>query len=336
MPNRCAKHNRQICLECRYNTCDHGKNKYSCKACNPHLTCRHEKNRKSCKVCSPENFCEHGRCGYTCKDCKGPGICEHGKRKNICTLCGGISICQHGNYKYCCKDCEGPGICQHGIQKSLCVGCMGGGICQHQKVRRNCTICSSKKSATAQQQGEQQGEQQGHEANLDQGDIDRFDAYMQQSIQDPITFPNLFVPENAQRVAEIIEALALQEHVDKGNEVPDEQARLNFRRNIIGRIPLYVEYYQTKERQAQAPRLPASLASLASLAAADPFNPPGHNPSDFFVADVPYHDDDMGGSIGKRKRRRFTRRLPRKYNHTKKKSKLAKRKVTKRLRKNKI
>jgi hypothetical protein len=212
---------------------------------------------------------------------------------------------------------------------------MGGGICQHQKVRRYCTICSSKKSATAQQQGEQQEqqeqqqEQQGHEANLDHGDIDRFDAYMRQSIQDPVTFPNLFFPENAQRVAEIIEALALQEHVDKGNEVPDEQARLNFRRNIIGRIPLYIEYYRTKEQQAQSPPPPPAAAD-------DPFtfNPPGYNSSDF-TADV----DEMGGSTGKRKRRRFTRRLPRKYNHTKKKSKMAKmtkRKVTKRLRKNKI
>jgi hypothetical protein len=45
-----------------------------------------------------------------------------------------------------------------------------------------------------------------------------------------------------------------------------------------------------------------------------------------------------GGSTGKRKRRRLTRRLRGKYNHTKKKSKMTKmmkRKVTKRSRKNK-
>ncbi len=373
--SKCRDHNRYVCVECGHNTCIHRKNQYSCKICNPHLTCDHNKNKNSCIICSPEKFCVHKRQSYNCKDCGGPGICKHGKRKIVCKVCGGKSICKHGNDKYRCKDCRGPGICDHGIQKSLCTDCKGGGTCEHEKVRRSCKICSIKKSATAQQQMEeqmeQQEEQQGHEAILDQGDIERFDAYMQQSIQDPITFPDIFDPANAEEVANQIERAAGNIHFQQTGELPTDEMRTNFIADILQKIPYYVDY---KRQQTQTPLLPPFPAAAAPpfptfathfemptsattgaapppfLAAApaspgfapaaappfpaaadDPaFAPPDYNPYENFFA------DDIGGSTGKRKRRRFTRRLPRKYNHTKKKSKFAKRKLTKRLRKNKI
>jgi hypothetical protein len=222
-----------------------------------------------------------------------------------------------------------------------------------------------------EEQQEQQEEQQGHEAILDQGDIERFDAYMQQSIQDPITFPDIFDPANAEEVANQIERAAGNIHFQQTGELPTDEMRTNFIADILQKIPYYVDY---KRQQTQTPLLPlfpaaaaappfpafathfemptsattgaapppflaaapaspdfAPAAAPPAAAAADdpPFAPPDYNPSDKFFADI-------GGSTGKRKRRRFTRRLPRKYNHTKKKSKFAKRKLTKRLRKNKI
>jgi hypothetical protein len=283
MGYKCKDHNKPVCIACGHNTCVHRRNKYSCKVCNRDLICQHEKYRKICKLCSPENFCEHGRVGYNCKVCKGPGICEHGKRKNYCKDCKGPGICQHGREKYRCIDCGGAGICKHRIQRSLCADCGGGGICQHKKVRRSCHVCR-KKPANAQQQGEQQE----HEANLD--DIDRFNAYMQQSMQNPIAFPNLFITGNADN-------------------------------------PFIAPAADYNPPGADNP----------FIAPAADYNPPGYNSGESFNADDEgFNADNEGGSTGKRKRRRFTRRLPRKYNHTKKKSKLAKRKVTKRLRKNKI
>ena len=83
---------------------------------------------------------------------------------------------------------------------------------------------------------------------------------------------------------------------------------------------------------ASAAPAPASASAPAFASAAPAFAPPEYNPQSTFNA---FDDNDMnGGSTSKRKKRRLTRRLRRKYNRTNKKSKMTKRKVTKRSRKN--
>jgi F0F1-type ATP synthase assembly protein I len=96
-------------------------------------------------------------------------------------------------------------------------------------------------------------QQQGNAANLQQGDINQFDAYVVQMGRDPQNFPDIFDPANAQQVATIIEALALQQHVALGNQQPDAQARAAFIANVIRKIPDYEDYVQ-QQLAANAPQ----------------------------------------------------------------------------------
>ena len=82
-------------------------------------------------------------------------------------------------------------------------------------------------------------QQQGNAANLQQGDINQFDAYVAQMARDPQNFPDIFDPANAQQVANIIEALASQQHVAAGNQAPDAQMKAAFIANVLRKIPDY-------------------------------------------------------------------------------------------------
>ena len=94
--------------------------------------------------------------------------------------------------------------------------------------------------------------QQGNAANLNQGDINQFDAYVAQMGRDPQNFPDIFDPQNAQQVATIIEAIAEQQHVARGNQPPDAQARAAFIANVLAKIPDYEDYVQ-QQQAAQGP-----------------------------------------------------------------------------------
>jgi F0F1-type ATP synthase assembly protein I len=96
-------------------------------------------------------------------------------------------------------------------------------------------------------------QQQGNAANLNQGDINQFDAYVVQMGRDPQNFPDIFDPQNAQQVATIMEAIALQQHVAAGNQQPDAQARAAFIANVLQKIPDYEDYVQ-QQLAANAPQ----------------------------------------------------------------------------------
>ena len=53
------------------------------------MSCEHGRQRSSCKECGGSSICEHKRRRYFCKDCGGKGICEHGRRRSTCKECGG-------------------------------------------------------------------------------------------------------------------------------------------------------------------------------------------------------------------------------------------------------
>lgn len=112
-------------------------------------------------------------------------------------------------------------------------------------------------------------QQQGNAANLNQGDINQFDAYVAQMGRDPQNFPDIFDPANAQQVATIIEAIAEQQHVALGNQPPDAQMKAAFIANVIRKIPDYEDYVQ----QQQAAQGPPPQQGQAGPAQPQPRNP---------------------------------------------------------------
>ena len=95
-------------------------------------------------------------------------------------------------------------------------------------------------------------QQQGNAANLQQGDINQFDAYVAQMARDPQNFPDIFDPANANAVANRIEAIASQQHVAAGNQAPDAQMKAAFIANVLRKIPDYEDYVQ-QQLAAQGP-----------------------------------------------------------------------------------
>ena len=81
--------------------------KGSCSQC----LCKHGKPRSKCVECPRRRHyhCEHGRQRYDCKACGGAGVCIHGKRKSTCKKCGGAGLCQHSQEKRTCNKCRRSG-----------------------------------------------------------------------------------------------------------------------------------------------------------------------------------------------------------------------------------
>ena len=128
--------------------CEHNKNKYKCRLCNPSAYCDHGKYKYSCRECKPElkkkknkhrKICEHNRRKDSCVKCSG---CPHGKMPYYCIKCGGKGVCEHGKVRSCCKDCKGGHICEHGKIRSCCKDCGGSQICEHKKNKRFCRQCN--------------------------------------------------------------------------------------------------------------------------------------------------------------------------------------------------
>ena len=80
--------------------CEHGKNKTSCKECNPNIMCEHGKHKRSCKTCSPNIICEHGKHKSSCKECTPSRICEHNFHKQWCKACNPNLICKASHEPY--------------------------------------------------------------------------------------------------------------------------------------------------------------------------------------------------------------------------------------------
>ena len=101
------------------------------------MSCEHGRQRSSCKECGGSSICEHKRRRYFCKDCGGKGICEHGRRRSKCKECpkaggeakagGGKrkreeSRCSDCNEKMADDACAGCSSCE---KSWLCLRCAG-------------------------------------------------------------------------------------------------------------------------------------------------------------------------------------------------------------------
>ena len=154
------KYKCRICNPTAY--CEHNKYKYSCRSCNPQLKnkkktrtlCEHSKRKDSCVKCSgcehkklicilctPSHFCIHKCRKTTCRECKGGSICEHNKIKSLCRECKGGSICVHNKIRSVCIECGNKSICEHKKLKWNCIECEGTQICEHKKLKKMCKDC---------------------------------------------------------------------------------------------------------------------------------------------------------------------------------------------------
>lgn len=146
--------------------CEHDKNKYKCRICNPNAFCEHKRYKYSCFDCKPDiknkyknrtrTKCEHKNRKDSCVICSGcihkklvciectpQHFCKHNKRKTFCEDCGGKSLCIHSKIKSSCKKCGGHSFCIHSKRKSLCFDCSKGkgSFCKHEKIKYYCVEC---------------------------------------------------------------------------------------------------------------------------------------------------------------------------------------------------
>lgn len=76
--------------------------------------------------------CEHGIQKYQCRACGGGLFCSHGIRKTYCKACGGSGLCAHSKRFVNCKRCGVYGKLRKGgftLEQSLAIGAVE--ICQY-------------------------------------------------------------------------------------------------------------------------------------------------------------------------------------------------------------
>jgi len=247
-------------------------------------------------------LCEHGKVKYTCVKCGGKKylnkLCEHGKRPNRCLKCGGVGLCK-----------------EHGIQKDQCAQCRTGKFycIATGKSKKDCQHCKDMKAIRKDGMEDYKRRQALYDATRRQDDLGILGALPLIDDDFPYQEPS-------------------EEEGEEGEEEEEEGQVF-----ASGFRPGSAQAFRSAPGSAPGFR-PAQRSLAEAFGSAQG--------SAHFLDDVPYtgtvydpndpenqtdSDSDRGG---RKRKKRFTRRLRRNHN-TKKKSKIIKRKVTKRSRKNK-
>lgn len=129
---RTCIHNKNLCVECMYRTCEHEKNKYSCRQCN-RCKCLPGGIKCNDKKCINKHNCIHGTKVYYCCNCL--EYCSHDKPRHKCKLCNKNHLIIAPK-----EDSEMQYLCKHKRNKYTCGDC-GSGYCKHRRNKHNCGKC---------------------------------------------------------------------------------------------------------------------------------------------------------------------------------------------------
>ena len=225
----------------------------------------------------------------------------------------GKKVCEHGAHSLCRK-CFPPLKCPHGKRKDRCIECGGTGLCEHKKQKGQCTQCR---------------DLYGHGIGI------YFCSVTRQAKRDCRHC------REKKNVMEVVKTIKKDDYERRQQHVPHSVTLEDL--DVIR--PIYPDSAFSDERLGaqfvddEFPFQEVSSDEELSAFVSAPGSAQGSAQRAFFLDDVPNptvfssYEDSENQRGGKRKKR-FTRRLRRNHN-TKKKSKMIKRKVTKRSRKNK-
>ena len=228
----------------------------------------------------------------------------------------GKKVCEHGAHSLCSK-CFPPLKCPHGKRKDRCIECGGTGLCEHKKQKGQCTQCR---------------DLYGHGIGI------YFCSVTRQAKRDCRHC------REKKNVMEVVKTIKKDDYERRQQHVPHSVTLEDL--DVIR--PIYPDSAFSDERMGMGaqfvddefPFQEVSSDEELSAFVSAPGAAQGSASGAFFLDDVPdptvfssydHHPENQGG---RKRKKRFTRRLRRNHN-TKKKSKMIKRKVTKRSRKNK-